>query len=219
MRTDWVWLTSLCLMAAASDAVAEVLFDNGDPTYGYGTAILSELATFNQVGDEFIVQQETLVQGIEWWGSDLGNDFRVRIFACEDTVAAVNPVVDLDIGVLAGVPEDFPGGDFYRYNTVLPDVYLQPGRYLLSIVDQHETQTWFWAASCEAGCEGYSWRRPLDGDAWVRGNWSLSFRILGTRATPVPAGTGGLYVALGLVLLTAGGLKSWQWRRPRTLES
>ncbi len=160
-----------------------VLHDNGDPSQGFGTAVLSELDTINQVGDDFALSRESVVQGLEWWGTGEGNDFAIRVFAFDGGTPASEPLFDVDAGVVDGVPEDFSGQVFLHYHAVLPDLALGPGQYLLSVVDRTPDAMWFWAASCEDGCENLSWRRPLDGDDWKVGNFEMAFRLIGFVAS------------------------------------
>jgi hypothetical protein len=175
----------VCLVLGTGQAVsAETLVDNGDPTWGYGVSILSELDTFNQVGDDFLLDTSVVLQQVEWWGSASGNDFVARIHAFDEDTPEILPLLDHVIGILAGEEVEFSGPATMHYLASIPPLALPAGRYLLSIVDQSSDETWFWDASCEDGCEGGSWRRPLDGDAWALGNFAMAFRLHGAMDAP-----------------------------------
>jgi hypothetical protein len=176
----------LFALCHASTATADIVFDNVDPDQGYGTAILSELDTFNQVGDDFELAEAVTVHALEWWGSERGNDFVVRFFAHAAGQPQQEPLAAFELGVLDGTPEEY-GAMTYRYGAPIPELQLPAGSYLISIVDQSQAETWFWNASCEDGCEGESWRRPLDGDTWEAGNFRMAFRLFG-ETTPTNTG-------------------------------
>ena len=65
---------------SATTLGSEVLVDNGDPSGGFGTDVLSELSSINQVGDGFELATSVVVQSVEWWGVGSGDDFRLRVF-------------------------------------------------------------------------------------------------------------------------------------------
>lgn len=162
-----------------SPAEAEVVFDNGDPELGFGVSMLSEIDHINQVGDDFILAASTRLERLEWWGDEDGGSLGIRIFAIEDGAPVPEPLHELEVHDPGRTEEEFPGGSFTRYVTPLPGLLLPAGRYLLSIVDTSEDGGFFWAASCEDGCEGDSWRRVVDGEPWRISNFDLAFRLEG----------------------------------------
>ncbi|MCP3902970.1 MAG: hypothetical protein GY715_04975 [Planctomycetes bacterium] len=192
-------LGSLVVTALVSGVRADTLYDNGDPSGGFGTAVLSELNFVNQVGDGFSLAADSIVQSVEWWGTGSGNDFAVRIFALAGGIPVTVPIADVPVGVIAGTPQPFPGGKLLYYSATLPDIELPVGEYALSIVDRPATDNWFWAASCEDGCEGGSFRRDSESAAWNTGNWEMSFRLLGIP-TPCPDLDGSGDVGFGDIL-------------------
>jgi hypothetical protein len=196
--------TAICVFAMLSSRLfAATIVDNGDPSEGFGTAILSQRDGINQVGDDFELTSSAVLDSIEWWGTGDGNDFAIRIFSIGADGPSATPLVDVDVGVLEGESEEFAGQDYLRYEATLPDIALEAGSYLLSIVEQSEDDRFFWAASCEDGCEGDSFRRPLDGDEWRVGNWAVSFRIFGQRPDGTPAKVPVGDLASALLLLGA----------------
>lgn len=165
---------------AAAPALALTLHDNGDPSLGYGVTILSDVATINQVGDTFTLAQPAVLQQVEWWGEQGGNDFAIRIFELTGGIPVATPIADVSATVV-GTPEDFFGQMYLHYVATLPDRALAAGDYALSIVGTNPSY-WFWAASCEDGCEGQSWRRETDGQAWAAGNFTFAYLLHGSGA-------------------------------------
>lgn len=159
-----------------------LLFDNGDPSGGFGVTILSERDSFNQVGDDFSLAGPVVVDRLDWWGDGDGDDFSVRVFEVVAGVPQPLPIYDIDLGTVVGSEESFPGGEHFLYQAELPDVEIGPGTYVLSIVENHggDETRWFWSASCEDGCEDHSFRRLTDGNAWSVGNWDFAFRLYGS---------------------------------------
>lgn len=172
------------------------IFDNGDPSGGFGTNVLSERDSFNQVADDFDLAGSATVGQIQWWGSGDGDTFEMRIFSVELGNPSNTPLHTVGLGTVAGTPTGFGGGDILEYNAGFADINLGPGDYLLSIVETTPGNDWFWSASCEDGCEGESWRRGTDVDAWATGNWQFAFVL----DVPEP-GTGALAVLGGLAML------------------
>ena len=168
-----------CVLALGSSACANVVFDNGDPNFGYGVTILSELDSLNQVGDDFTLEKPAKLKDIEWWGDGEGENFRMRIFEVADGIPAPKPLHDIDLGAVAGTPDTSFGSEQLFYTAKLSNISLDAGDYLLSIVDYTETQPWYWSVSCEDGCEGESFRRSTDGAPWGIGNYEMAFRLRG----------------------------------------
>jgi len=187
----------------AAVAHADTLYDHGDPSGGFGTAVLSELDHVNQVGDGFTLAEDSVIQGVEWWGTGPGNDFSVRIFETTGGIPSATPIADVAVGVIRGTPWGSPDGTVLFYTVTLPDTALPAGDYALSIVDRPVSDNWFWAASCEDGCEGGSFRRVAEGQDWNVGNWEMSFRLIGIPA-PCPDLDGSGDVGFGDVLQIIG---------------
>ena len=63
-RTVVLQLSFACALSLgmAPSLRAKILFDNGDPSEGFGVAVLSELDTINQVGDDFVLGPNSIVQ-------------------------------------------------------------------------------------------------------------------------------------------------------------
>lgn len=168
--------------SARQQVLSTTLVDNGDPSGGFGTTILSERDSFNQVGDDFTLASSSLLHSLEWWGVHGGEKFSVRIFEVVAGVPDDTPLLDIDLGLVPGTPEIFPSGEHLFYQADLPSIPLGASEYLLSIVEKtpgDETR-WFWSASCEDGCEGDSFRRSDDLDSWSVGNFDMAFRLIGT---------------------------------------
>jgi len=179
MRAPSVAWGFLGVLGGLGPAAAGILHDNQDPSLGYGVAVLSEIAGIHQVGDDFVLARPSTFQKVEWWGESGGTEFAIRVFGFDGGTPSSEPLADWNVSVV-GTPQDFFGQTYLRYLVAVPDLYLSAGTYLLSIVDLEPEQTWFWAASCEDGCEGQSWGRSLDGDPWTTGNFAFAFRVLGT---------------------------------------
>lgn len=182
-------------LACVAGPISAQVFDNGDPSGGFGTAILSERDSFNQVADDFDLASNATVSHLQWWGSGAGNTFELRIFANPGTPSNT-PLHTVALGSVAGSTVNFGGQDIFEYNADFTTIDLDAGDYLLSIVETSAGDNWFWSASCEDGCEGESWRRADDAGTWDTGNWQFAFVL----DVPEP-GTGAL-AGLGVLLLS-----------------
>jgi hypothetical protein len=128
-----------------------------------------------------MLASDSTLEEVEWWGVDEGNDFALRIFEIIGGVPQDVPIADVDLGVVVGVPQMIGFGEHLFYSAPLPNIELDAGDYLLSIVEKTPGNDWFWSASCEDGCEDHSFRRADDTDSWDIGNWDFAFRLLGTE--------------------------------------
>ncbi len=180
MQRPTILASATLLLTLTAAKGEELVFDNGDPSLGYGVAILSELNAHNQVGDGVVIGQSAWVERIVWWGTGEGNRFRLRGFRTRNGLPESTPRVDLNLGEVVGREVSFGGGPVYEYSADLPRRRVPAGEYAISIVEQGDGIDWFWSASCEDGCESASFRRADDSDDWQVGNWEMAFRIYGT---------------------------------------
>jgi len=192
--------TATCLLSAAAFTLATApisaqVFDNGDPSGGFGTTVLSERDSFNQVADDLALTGDATVGHVQWWGTGDGDIFELRIFDNELGTPANTPLHTIALGTVAGSTVNFGGQDIFEYNASFAPIDLGSGDYLLSIVETTAGNDWFWSASCEDGCEGESWRRADDAGTWESGNWQFAYVL----DVPEP-GTGAL-AGLGLLAL------------------
>ncbi|XAL98499.1 PEP-CTERM sorting domain-containing protein [Phycisphaeraceae bacterium D3-23] len=196
-RQTYTLVTACACLTPAGGTHAQV-FDNGDPSGGFGTNVLSERDAFNQVGDDFDLASNASIDSVRWWGVGDEQQFEMRIFSNAGTPNNA-PLHNIDLGTVAGTPTGFGGGgsDVLEYNADFAAINLAPGDYVISIVEATAGDNWFWSASCEDGCEGESWRRDDDADSWESGNWQFAFVLDGV---PEP-GTGALAAVGALVLI------------------
>ncbi|MAE69242.1 MAG: hypothetical protein CME06_02105 [Gemmatimonadetes bacterium] len=180
MQRTTILTSTILLLALSAARGEELIFDNGDPSLGYGVAVLSELNAHNQAGDDVAIDQSVWVERIEWWGTGEGNSFRLRGFRTRHGLPESTPRIDLNLGEVEGREVSFGGGPVYEYSVDLPRRRVPAGEYAISIVEQGAGIDWFWSASCEDGCESASFRRVDDADEWGVGNWEMAFRIYGT---------------------------------------
>ena len=167
------------VLAVSGLAEAVTLFDNDDPRDGYGVTVLSDLLPGHQVGDPFTLTHTATLQKVEWWGEQGSASFSIRVFPFGGAVPGASPLLNHPVEV-TGTTVVVSGDEYLHYLAELPETVLAPGSYLLSIVDRDVTQAWFWAASCEDGCESDSWRRGADGGTWTPGNFRFAYRLYGT---------------------------------------
>jgi len=188
-------LIAASAFACATCPISAQVFDNGDPSGGFGTTVLSERDSSNQVADDFVLTGDETAGHLQWWGSGAGSAFELRIFASELGTPDDTPLHTIDLGTVVGSTVNFGGQDIFEYNAGFSPIVLGNGDYLLSIVETTPGNDWFWSASCEDGCEGESWRRDDDAGSWESGNWQFAFVL----DVPEP-GTGAL-AAIGALLL------------------
>ncbi len=166
-------------LVGSQKAWATVTIDNGDPDYSGGYAILSDFSqSYGQVvGDDFVMTKRTITD-IQVWGlyynyaSTWGNtppapdDFTLRIHEFdggspkediffEQHFGAASSRVDTGFN-LNGYPLDV-----YSYVFDGLSITLDPGQYLLSIIDETPNSAidgyWHWLSS-NYDSTGY-WRR------------------------------------------------------------
>lgn len=183
MKLTFMTVGGIIAPLLAATAGAETLCGNGDPLFGYGVTVLSELDSRNHVGDTFTLDEAATVQQIEWWGQQGGTEFLVRIFPTRDGIPAATPFAHWDVSA-TGVPEEFSGVMYSRYVANLPGLRLDAGDYVLSIVGNDQAGSWFWATACEHGCEKQSWRRTAEDMPWSVGNFAFAFLVYGATAPP-----------------------------------
>ncbi len=170
----------LVLFFSCGIAQAQALkVDNGDPSGGYGVAIMSGVGLIIQVGDDFEISEPTILEQVEWWGEGDTADISVRIFPILDGVADSAPLIDFDIKDIEIEEVDFGSTPIFHFTAPLPSIELNPGHYLISFVST-DGERFFWSASCEDGCEGFSFRREDETEEWRVGNWGLAFRLYGS---------------------------------------
>ncbi len=166
--------------------------DNGIPDLaGFSVSDLDSSAAppFGQSGDEFLLQSTSQLTEIEWWGVyfpgntlPITDGFTVRIFSVDETGPATEPLVSLDNAGVQRVDADVDLGSFdlFAYSLAGLNIQLEPGVYLLSIVNDtagDPSSDWHWATSSDL--DGFARVRATDGSPWVLASNELAFRIRG----------------------------------------
>jgi hypothetical protein len=172
-----------------------LLFDNGPPYGGFSPSDFSYSGTapFGQSGDKFTLSTDAVITDIEWWGvyfpgtpDTIDDCFTLRVFSLVGTSPEREPLISLAVDPARSGPAYVPGaGNVYDYVSSAPDIHLDAGTYVLSIVNDTPGNVphWHWATSHDL--TGYSWVRSTDGDSWSLASDELAFNIRG-EAVPEP---------------------------------
>jgi hypothetical protein len=230
-RTSWLkgWVlatagTVVTLSGlSSSPAQAAIVFTNGNPSSNAG--LISDLcvagicdpntAIFNEVGDDFTLSSDSVIQGILWTGAYAfgdgavaDDDFSVRIFDKSNGSPLATPRLEYSNTQVSR--SDLGSGLYsYRYDLSTPTT-LTAGNYFLSIVNNtpNDDDDWSWAFSTKgAGNPFFRDRLQQSDGSFEVVNWNplppeasqeLSFAIGGEpTAIPTPALLPGL-IGLGL---------------------
>lgn len=215
---------------APTIAAAEFVVDlRGDLTGGLGH-FRSDLQAGNQIGDDFSITSPAMIGSIEWSGiyygsaeryspDDFADQFRVDFHRLAGNVPAAAPLHSYTIapGRLTRTDSgiDALGADVYEYSASLSPLRLDPGQYVLSIVNNtpaDELNRWYWTTSATGG-DGFF--RTYEGSGDWSTEWmapqSASFALRGVTSVPEPASLATL--AFCLTIGCGGAGRLWKRRR------
>jgi hypothetical protein len=218
MRLIYGLIAGLLVIAAAQRSTAATIWDNGGPSSSVSD-ILSDISLpgfgSNQVGDNFILGTSATLTQVQWsglYGSNVpgADDFFIRFFTISGGVPVMTAFLSFNVGSVgrsdSGL-DDSVGLDIYNYTATIPNTLLAPGDYLVSIVndtnsDPNGDKFWYWTAS---SANGSSWSRASQGDdaVWSSLPVEFAFKIDGFASSgTVPEGGATLpFLAAGLTFL------------------
>lgn len=199
-----------------SPVKAAIIVDNGTDIFA---AITSDFDASVQLADEFTLTETSKIQEIIWYGqySDggipLDDRFTIRFFEKVQGQYSSEPWrefnldninrIDLGLGLF--------GVNLFEYSATLTPLTLNPGNYLLSIVNntQVEIDDWYWSASLPQDEDFEHFLRFEDEELWEEGFLgNMTFTLVGqATAVPEPSMIFGTVIAFGLGALATKSKK------------
>lgn len=199
-------LGAALIVLGTSPAIAGIIFDNGGPsTSEFG--LFSDPTADQLEGSVFTLGTDQTLRDVHWYGAyspfDTPNrpdQFRIQLFAVAAGTPATSPFYTANVGHVGRTDttlDNSGGRDIYFYWTVVPDVFLAAGDYLLSIDNDTTADTndfWVWSTTGS----GSHFMRANDNSAWSSSANQGDFAYHLTDDTDIPEpGTLGL-MGLGL---------------------
>jgi hypothetical protein len=163
---------------------------NGIPDLftGYHSDFDNSAGTTGHVADSFGFDTRQYITGFVGWGlyafdnvPSPSDSFTIRIFG--DVGGSPGPTPIYEWPAVAGIRTPTAltvvGFDVYRHEFQVAPMYVPPGSYFLSVVNDTTgvVSDWWWA-STSGTADGYY--RVSDGDPWVVLGGDLAFEILTT---------------------------------------
>jgi hypothetical protein len=175
MRSLFLGLVLLWLVAAGRVGFADTIYDNGPPDLSI--AVLSDFKDGRQSADNFsLAPLASTITDVHWWGAYFfGNTptapdaFTIRVFADAGNVPAVSPLAERFVGDVGRTPTGQAiGSDLYEYSAIVDPIVLDPSTtYWLSIVNNtaaDRDDLWYWAVHASIGDGAV---RDDEGVAWT----------------------------------------------------
>jgi len=183
---------------AGAVAVADVVFDNGEPDLVEGFwsdfdySDVDEGVITTQLADDFVLDPgASTITHVRWWGGYAWENtppsldgFYVILFFSPDSGKTMVPVHVFNASAAVRTPTGevvtFPQGDYdvYMYEFEMAPLALAPGeRYYLSVVNNTpgEDDDWGWATSAPEAGFVYRWE---EGGEWRPTSGALAFQLL-----------------------------------------
>lgn len=224
-----IGLTGGMLLLSTGYANAAVIYDNGQPNaveWDVGAHLSDSSLPHDYLhlsGDNFFIGRASTINEVRWWGfyagvneSRDGDNFTISIYDMNNGFPLSQPLYLRNLGDVGGVPvrnvEGPGGGSFeFEYLTAIEAVTLQPGQYLLSIVNEtfcdndgygcysseRLWDNWYWETTPQRGT---SWQRQSDTSEWIANNSELAFSLFG-RGEGVREPQPIALLGLGLIVL------------------
>nr|CAD5935607.1 hypothetical protein NO713_01577 [Planktothrix pseudagardhii] len=196
LMSSWITLNYSLLPVQA-----EVIFSSGEGNGSFG--LLSDFdgkyfSGQQQIGYEFLIPQTVEIDQIHWNGQYFPDgkpseaQFSIRIFKIVEAIPEITPQINIQIREVRQTQTDIErfSHPVFNYVGLVQPFRLEPGRYLLSIVNntQGHSDDWLWMTTDPKtqllGVDLKIFFRDQDGMAWKSGlTGKMSFTILGKPAS------------------------------------
>lgn len=172
---------------------ATIIYDNGQADDEFLVeGWVSDSSFPQEIGDDFSLSTTSVINGIQWWGGYFENartspdNFTIGIFELHGGVPGQIPlflhnVGDVSVDFSRGLPTH-GGWSEYLYTSPINEVTLDPGDYLLSIVNETSAADllWYWHTSSTSGS---SWERTSGSAAWTGLGDEFAFNLRGIEVS------------------------------------